>query len=415
VDGDSFVSNLESFARHVNDMRPATPLLAFAILVFLLVVGRLAPRAPVPLLGVAVAIIAASALGLEDKGVELVGSVPTGLPAMSFGLSLGDIRDLVLPALGIAVVGYSDNILTGRAFADRHHEDIDADQELLALGVANIAAGAVHGLPVSSSGSRTAIADAVGARSQLSSLVTVSVVVLTLAFLSPVLADFPKAALGALVVWAAIRLVDVAEFRRIGRFRRAELALALGTTVCVLFFNVLIGILIAIGLSILDLLRRVARPHDGVLGYVPEVAGMHDIDDYPAASTVTGLLIYRYDSPLFFANADNFLRRALAAVAAAGDPVLWFVLNTEANVQIDITSLDALDDLRRRLHEQGIEFAIARTKHELYLDLQRSGFIDRLGAERVYLTLPTAVEAYARWYRGRHDTWPPGLPAGMFT
>src|SRR4029079_7513764 len=141
----------------------------------------------------------------------------------------------------------------------------------------------------------------------------------------------PKAALGALVVWAAIRLVDVAEFRRIGRFRRAELALALGTTVCVLFFNVLIGILIAIGLSILDLLRRVARPHDGVLGYVPEVAGMHDIDDYPAASTVSGFLIYRYDSPLFFANADNFLRRALAAVSAAPSPVFWFVLNTEAN------------------------------------------------------------------------------------
>ena len=227
------------------------------------------------------------------------------------------------------------------------------------------------------------------------------------------MAAFPKAALGALVVWAAIRLVDLPEFRRIGRFRRTELGLALATTVCVLFFNLLIGILVAIALSILDLLRRVARPHDGVLGYVPEIAGMHDIDDYPAARTVHGLLIYRYDSPLFFANADNFLRRALAAVAAARDPVHWFVLNTEANVQIDITSLDALDELRRRLQELGIEFALARTKHELYQDLQRGGFVDRLGADRVYQTLPSAVEAYARWYKERHGSRPVGLPSGI--
>jgi high affinity sulfate transporter 1 len=409
VDGDSFVSDIGSFARHLHEMRPATPLLAFAILVFLLVVGRLAPRAPVPLLGVAVAVIAASALGLEDSGVELVGSVPSGLPAMTFGLTMGDIRDLVFPALGLAVVGYSDNILTGRAFADRHHEQIDAEQELLALGVANIAAGAVHGLPVSSSGSRTAIADAVGARSQLSSLVTVSMVGLTLVLLGRVLADFPKAALGALVVWAAIRLVDVAEFRRIGRFRRTELALALGTTVSVLFFNVLVGILIAIGLSILDLLRRVARPHDGILGFVPNTPGMHDIDDFPDARVVDGLLVYRYDSPLFFANADNFLRRALAAVGEARQPLRWFILNAEANVQIDITALDALDELRRRLEEQGVVFALARVKHELYLDLERGGLIKRIGRRRVYATLPTAVDAYARWYEKRMGTLPSGL------
>jgi SulP family sulfate permease len=207
--------------------------------------------------------------------------------------------------------------------------------------------------------------------------------------------------------------VDVAEFRRIGRFRRTELALALGTTVAVLLLNVLMGILVAIALSILDLLHRVARPHDGVLGYVPEVAGMHDIDDYPEARTVEGLLIYRYDSPLFFANADNLLRRARAAVDEAPTPLYWFVLNTEANVQIDVTSLDALDKLRRGLQDQGIEFALARTKHELYTDLQRAGFIERLGPERVFLTLPNAVEAYARWYKERHGIRPAGLPTEM--
>jgi MFS superfamily sulfate permease-like transporter len=226
----------------------------------------------------------------------------------------------------------------------------------------------------------------------------------------PVLSAFPKAALGALVVWAAMRLVDVSEFRRIARFRRSELVLALATTASVLLLDVLMGVLVAVALSILDLLRRVARPHDGVLGYVPGLAGMHDVDDYPDAHLVPGLLVYRYDSPLCFANADNFVQRALAALDQVAGETYWFILNAEANVQIDVTSLDALDNLRRRLQERGIVLALARAKHELMVDLQRAGFTERLGEERVFPTLPTAVEAYARWYTARHGSRPEGLP-----
>jgi high affinity sulfate transporter 1 len=411
ISGDTFRSDVASFMDHVGDVRPASPLLAAGVLVFLLVAGRMFPRAPVPLIGVVLAGVVVAVLPLDGQGILFVGQIPAGLPAAPTVPTLADLGHLVVPAFGLAIVAYTDNMLTGRAFAARHREDIDAGQELLALAAANAAAGAVHGFPVSSSGSRTAIADAVGARSQLNSLFAVLMIILTLGLLGPILGNFPKPALGALVVWAAIRLVDVAEFRRIARFRRTEFFLAIGTSVSVLLLDVLTGILVAVGLSVLDLLRRVARPHDGVLGFVPGIAGMHDVDDYPGARLVPGLLMYRYDSPLFFANADNFLHRAINAIEGHEGPVHWFVLNAEANVQVDITSMDALDELRRHLERRGIVFALARVKHELYVDLERAGFTERIGPDRVYATLPTAVEAYAQWYEQREGVRPPGLPA----
>ena len=264
---------------------------------------------------------------------------------------------------------------------------------------------------MSGSGSRTVIGDALGSRSQVFSLVAVGTVVVTLLFLRPMLALFPTAALGAVVVYAALRLIDVGEFRRLAAFRRSELVLALATTAGVLAFGVLNGVLVAVGLSVADLLRRVARPHDGILGYVPGVAGMHDIDDYPQARLVPGLVVYRYDSPLFFANAADFRTRALRAVDTAKGPVEWFILNAEANVDVDLTALDALDELREELTGRGIVLALARVKQDLRKDLDAAGFLDRLGPGRTFMTLPTAVSAYARWYTERHGTPPPGIGA----
>ena len=155
--------------------------------------------------------------------------------------------------------------------------------------------------------------------------------------------------------------------------------------------------LVAVGLSVLDLLRRVARPHDAIEGLVPDVAGMHDVDDFPDAVLVPGLLVYRYDSPLFFANAEDFLTRARAAVNASEVPVRWFLLNTEAIVEVDITAVDALESLRRELTDRGIVFACARMKQDLRSDLAPSGLLDRIGEDRVFPTLPTALEAYQQW------------------
>src|SRR5262249_22301322 len=198
-------------------------------------------------------------------------------------VSAGQLAGLLLPAVGVAIVGFSDNVLTARAFASRNRYPIDANAELRALGLANLAAGLLRGFPVSSTRSRTGIGDAMGSRSQLYSLVALVTAVAGLLLFRPVLSAFPAPALGALVIYAALRLIEVGEFRRLAAFRRSELLLALGTVAGVLLFGVLLGILLAVGLSIVDLLRRVARPPDGSLGYVPGVAGMHDIDDYPEA------------------------------------------------------------------------------------------------------------------------------------
>ena len=410
VEGDTPLEQTGYTLMHLEDVQPATVTLAGTVLVLLLVSQYYLPRWPNPLIVMLLAAAAVSLLGLEEQGIAVVGDIPSGLPVPGLpDVDLTTMLELAVPAIGVAIVSYSDNVLTGRAFATRRRERIDANQEFLALGAANVASGLFHTFPVSSSGSRTVIGDSLGSRSQLYSLVTLSAVLLTMFFLDPVLAAFPMAALGGVVAFAAIRLVDVAELRRIARFRRTELGLALATTASVLVLGVLPGIGVAIALSILDLLHRVARPHDGILGYVPDVPGMHDVDDYPEAQRVPGLVVYRYDSPLFFANAEDFRRRALAAVDDAPTPVEWFLLNAEANIEVDLTGVDALDEVRRTLADRGIVFAMARVKQDLRAQLDGAGFIDKVGEDRVFMTLPTAVAAYVEEYTVRHGGPPPGV------
>jgi MFS superfamily sulfate permease-like transporter len=222
-------------------------------------------------------------------------------------------------------------------------------------------------------------------------------VLAVLLFASPLLGHIPAAVLGAIVVYAAVRLIDLAGFRRLASFRRRELLLALGCVAGVLALDILYGVLVAVGLSVAEMLVRVARPHDAVEGIVPGLAGMHDIDDYPMARTIPGLVVYRYDSPLFFANAEDFRRRALAAVDRHPGPVKWFVLNTEANVEVDITALDAVDAVRQELVGRGVVFALARVKQDLRDDLDAYGLTEAVGPERVFPTLPTAVAAFRAW------------------
>ena len=408
VEGDSVLSELRSFVTHLGEAHLPTVLVAAGTFVVLVALQRLLPRWPGPLIAMVLAAVAVAVLDVDQMGVKTIGRVPRGLPPAAIpDFSTIDFGTLLPAALGVTIVAYTDNVVTARAFAARRREVIDARQEFLALGAANVGAGLFSGFPVSSSGSRTVIGDAVGSRTQLYSLVTAAIVLLTMLFLGPALATFPLAALGALVVFAALRLIDFAELRRIARFRRSELFLALATTAAVLIFDVLYGIAVAVALSILDLLRRIARPHDGILGYVPGLAGMHDIDDYATGRQVPGLLVYRYDAPLFFANAEDFKQRALASADAADPPVEWFLLNAEANTEVDLTAVDALEEVRRTLAGRGIVFALARVKFELREILASAGFIDRIGEDKVFMTLPTAVEAYQQWYAARHGSETP--------
>ncbi|MFF6783684.1 sulfate permease [Streptomyces sp. NPDC012510] len=401
--GSAFFPQLWSLVRNLPDAHVPTVAFSAVALSFLFAVARYVRAVPGPLLAVVLATAAVAAFGLDNRyDLKVIGDVPAGLP----GLALPDLTELphlLLPALGVVLVGYTDFILTARAFADRRTDTdrnaLDANQEFLALGAANLGAGALHGFPVSSSASRTALASSAGARSQAYSLVAGAAVLAVLLFLSPLLSSTPKAVLGALVVYAALRMIDLAGFQRLASFRRRELLLALGCLAGVLALDILYGVLVAVGLSVAELLTRVARPHDAVQGLVPGVAGMHDIDDYPEAHTIPGLLVYRYDSPLFFANAEDFRRRALTAVDEQTGPVRWFVLNTEANVEVDITALDAVDALRRELTDRGIVFALARVKQDLLDDLTAYGLTNTVGTERIFPTLPTAVAAYRKWCR----------------
>ena len=397
---------------HLSEVHVPTFVLAMVTLTALLVFHRFAPRWPGPLIVMLGAAAVVQLFGLADSGIRLVGEIPQGLPALHVPqVSSVDLWALLPAALGVAVVAYSDNVVTGRAFAIKRRERIDSNQEFLALGGANVLSGLFQGFPVSSSGSRTVIADTLGARTQLHSLVSAALVLATLVWLGPVLATFPEAALGGVVVYAAIRLIDIGELRRFAAFRGSELVLAVTTTVAVFALGVLEGIGVAIALSVLDLLRRIVNPHDGILGYVPGVAGMHDVDDYPQAVQVPGLVVYRYDSPLFFANSANFLTKALDAVHQAQEkaPVHWLLLNVESNVEVDVTAVDTLETLRLTLADEGVELALARVKQDLRSPLRAAGFLERLGPDRVFPTLPTAVAGYATWYEQTYGEPPPGL------
>ncbi|GAA1990641.1 SulP family inorganic anion transporter [Catenulispora subtropica] len=399
----SFFDQLSSFARNLDKVNPATVAVAATTLVFLFLVEHFVPRVPGPLLAIVLATAAVPVLGLKAHGVSVIGEIPAGLPAPAMP-DLGEFSQLILPAAGILIMGYTDVILTARAFEEPQDAGrLDGNQELLALGAANLGAGLFHGFPVGSSASRTTLAAQAGARSQIHALTAGVAVLSVLLFLHSLLADTPSALLGALVVFAAAHLVDLRGFRRLAGFRQRELLLALACLAGVLALNVLYGVLIAVGLSVAELLTRVARPHDAVLGIVPDLAGMHDVEDYPQADTIAGLVVYRYDSPLFFANAQDFKRRALAAASRADGPLRWFLLNAEANVEVDITALDALEELRKELVRRGAVFALARVKQELRGELDAYGLTASIGEDLIFPTLPTAVDAYRAWRREHGD------------
>jgi len=397
IDADSIVGEVWDFATQLNQVHGPTLALAAFVLAFLFIVQSRFPMAPGPLLAVLLATAAVWLLDLDQQGVAVVGTIPAGLPRPWWPVvSWAEALNLVPAALGIALVGYSDNVLTARAFAAKNRYPIDANQELLALGVANLGAGLFQGFPLSSSGSRTVIGDTLGSKSQLFSLVALAMLLLVLLFLRPVLALFPTAALGAIVIYAATKLIAIDEFMRLKRFRSSEFGLALITTVGVLTTDLLAGVVIAIGLSVIDMVARISRPHSAVMGAAPGIPGLHDIADWPGATTIPGLVIFRYDAPLFFANVEDFQRRSLVAIAAEQTPVEWFVLNTEAIPEIDITAADMLNEFYDQLAATGITLCLARVKQDLYAQLKGTQLLDKIGADHIFFTLHSAIEAFHR-------------------
>ncbi|MGV1005080.1 MAG: SulP family inorganic anion transporter [Candidatus Nanopelagicales bacterium] len=383
-------------AGKVGTANPTTLALSSAVLLLLMLGAWRAPGLPWPLLAVLAATAATAGLHLTLHGVAVVGPVPGGLPSLRLPQGLQEAPAL-LPALaGIAVVAFTDTMLTARAFAGRD-EQIDADAELRALGLGNLAAGLTGAFPISSSSSRTAIASLGRARTPAYGLVTVASVAMVLLLGGQVLADFPIAALGALVVYAAFRIVEWSQFRWLWHFRRSEFWLGIAACLAVLLLDILSGIAVAVALSGVAMLARVARPHAASLGLVPGLAGMHDLSDYETGREIPGLVVFRYDSPLFFANAEDFRTRVLSAVATHLDgrvPVRVVLLNCESITDIDSTAVTALTAVLGELRERDVELHLARVHFETAELLDRAGLLDQIGAAQVFPTLPTAVAAF---------------------
>lgn len=405
VQANDFLGQVEQVMTRWQQLHPPTFFLALGVLIFLFGIQHYFPTTPGPLLAVLVSTSMVRGFDLEQRGIAVVGDIPAGLPHFTWPTAFSNQHLIYLAsaAIGIAVVGYSDNVLTARAFAARNRYTIDANQELLALGAANLGTGMMQGFPISGSSSRTVIGDSLGSKSQVCSLVAFVIVILVLLFLRPLLASFPLAALGAIVVYAALSLIDLSEFRRLRHFRSSELLLAVLTTTGVLLTNILLGVGIAVGLSVIDLLARLSHPHDAVLGKVPDLPGLHDIKDWQGAETIPGLVLYRYDAPLCFANAEDFKQRALAAIAAERYPVQWFILNSEAIVEIDITAIDILEALRQELADRQITFGMARVKQDLYVNLKKVGLADRIGRHYIFPTLPTVITEFQKYQSALSD------------
>jgi sulfate permease, SulP family len=369
---------------HINQIHWPTLTLAIGVLLFLYGLQKWVPSAPAPLLAVLLATGAVVMGQLDRIGIQVIGEIPAGLPSFVLpSISIVNIQTLMVAALGIALVGYSDNVLTARAFASRNGYQIDANQELLALGCCNLGNGLMQGFPISSSGSRTALGESLGSKTQLFSVVALVVVILVLLFLRPVLALFPKAALGAIVIYAASRLIEIPEFMRLFRFRKSEFGLAMITSLGVIFTDIVTGVIVAVILSLLEFFIRVANPTD-------------DQSAAPIAVNIPGLVIYHYDAPLFFANADNFKRRMLATIKDAPPPVKWVVLNAEAIGEVDITAIEMLEDLQDELTSQEITLSLVAVKPRIFAELQRAGFIDRLGANQFFPTIKEMVASNTR-------------------
>jgi high affinity sulfate transporter 1 len=397
IDGRGLLTEIRDFAQGVADGQVNRAALAVGLtgIVVILVLRRLWRAVPGVAVAVVVGIAAVAIFDLEAEGVQVVGVLPEGLPTLSLpAVDLADLGALFSGALGIALVAVADTTVLSQSLAAQRDERVDPDQELRALGVANLASGLFQGFAISSSSSRTPVAVSAGARSQLTPLVGAVAITLLLVFAPGLLRDLPLPMLAAIVITAAIGLIDVAAVRRLYRVRRSEFVLWLAAFGGVALLGVLVGIFAAILLSLADFVRRAWRPHDAVLGRVDELKGYHDITRYPDARQVPGLLLYRFDAPLFFANAASFRRRVRRLVAEATQPVRWVVVAAEPVTDVDTTAADILGQLLRELRQQQVTLAFAELKDPVRDRLRRYGLDDAVGPDHFFPTIGTAVDAY---------------------
>jgi high affinity sulfate transporter 1 len=391
TDASSFGGEVVAFVENLDKTKRAALAVGVGVLVVLLVLPRITRKVPAVLVAVVGATVISAVLGLSDR-INTVGTLPSGFPKPTVPwTSVHDVWPLLIAAVGITLVSLTDTIATSAAFAARRGDEVDPDQEMVGIGAANLAAGFLQGFAVSTSGSRTAVAEQSGAKSQLTGLVGAGLVATLLVLFHSLLADLPQSALAAVVIAAALSLLDFGALRRYARVRPSALVLSLSASLAVIVLGVLEGIAIAIVLAVLIFFRRNWWPHGAVLGLVAGLDGWHSIEFYADAREEPGVLVYRWEAPLFFANAGAF-RRQVRRLVSERQPA-WVVIECEAITDIDVTGAGIIEQLDRELNADGIHMAFVEMRDRLQDLVERYGLFETLDAEHFYPSVERALAA----------------------
>jgi high affinity sulfate transporter 1 len=392
TDADSFGDELWAFVENLDATQGAALAIGAGVLAILVVLPRVNRRIPAVLVAVAGATLVSAAFGLSEHGVATVGSLPQGLPRPSVPFtSIEDVGPLLLAAVGIVLVSLTDTIATASSFAARRGDELAPNQEMIGIGVANVAAGFFQGFAVSTSGSRTAVAEQSGAKTQAAGLVGAGLVVVLLLFLNSLLADLPQSALAAVVIAAAMSLMNLRAVRQYARVRRSSMMLSLVATAGVIVLGVLQGIIVAIFLAVLLFFRRSWWPHGAVLGRGDDGGVWQSVEQHDDAHEVPGILVYRWEAPLFFANAGAF-RRQIRKLVRHGAPT-WVVIQCEAITDIDVTAAEMLEQLDEELNTSGVHMAFVEMRTRLQDLVQHYGLFETLDRDHFYPTIDAALDA----------------------
>ena len=397
LESDQFFRQTIELISRLDEAHLLTIAIGVVCMMALLSMRRANRALPGPLIVVVLAIVLSAVFDLQARGVAVVGAVPAGLPRLTIpAVNVQDIFTLLPAALALTILIYADEILTARVFATRHGQKIDANQEFIALGMANIGAGLLTGFPAATSGSRTAVADQMGGKTQWVGLIAAALTIVFLLFFTPLLAPLPTVTLGAIIIVASLGLLDVAAFRFLRRVRPSEFWLAVVTAFGVLTVGILQGILVAVMLSLINVIHHISRPHDALLDDVDVSGGTiyRGVADKETSLTEPGLIVYRFDAPLVFANAAFFTERLEELVTNAGTGLKCVIFDAEAISDFDSTAAEALENLDANLERIGVELWIARANKPLRDLLLVTGLTKRLGKDNIYPSVRAAVTAY---------------------
>ena len=392
---DDFFAQILELITKLDQTHMLTLALGLVTILGLILLKRFVPRVPGPLVAVVVAIIVSSLFNFADLGVSVVGQIPGGLPSLQIPqVGPADLRTLLPAALALAVLIFADELLVARVFAKKNHYALDPNQELTALGAANVSCGFFESFAVGASSSRTVVNDDMHGKSQMVGLVAAGLVIVFLLYLTSLLQNLPKVVLGAIIVVAAISLIDVQEFRSLNLIRHSEFYLSLLTLLGVLIIGIVVGIAVAIAFSLAEFLLRIYRPHTSVLGTGEGVDGYHVIAPGGYNQVLPGLIVYGFNAPLFFANAPYLLDQVRDLISTAVPPVRCLLLDTEAIPDIDTTAADTLRELHQELQEKSIVLTIARANKPLRETMRLTGLENLIGAKNFYPSVRTGVEAF---------------------